>query len=236
MYKTGDRGTYRADGSILYLARSDQQIELRGFRIALSEIESVLAGHPAVQAAAVIVRENTPGHPRLVAYALPGQTDQIESAELCVWLKQRLPDHMIPSAFVILAAFPLTPNGKLDRRALPAPAEIFSAQELEAPRNEIEAIIAANWRELLGLREIGRRQSFFDLGGHSLIAPQAIAHLNAVFQVEFPLRVLFTAPTIAELAQLVANARAGQALATVDRAAEDTLTEELRRTRSDRRN
>lgn len=233
MYKTGDRGAYRADGSILCLGPSDHQIELRGFRIELSEIESVLTGHPAVQAAAVLAHEDTPGHPRLVAYVLSRQADQIECAGPRAWLKQHLPDYMIPSAFVVLAAFPLTPDGKLDRRALPVPAGTFPVQEFEAPRNEIEAIIAADWRQLLGLSEVGIHQNFFALGGHSLIVSQAIARLNTIFRVEFPLRVFFTAPTIAELAQLVASARAGQDLATVERAAEVTLTEEIRRTRSD---
>src|SRR5581483_1321507 len=202
LYKTGDRGCYRPDGTLLYLGRSDQQIKLRGFRIELGEIEAVLTEHQAVQAAVVLMREDTPGNKRLVAYLLPKQEGNLDENELRVWLKRQLPDYMIPSAFMLLEAFPLTPNGKIDRRALPAPNTTSVAEEFEAPRNDREQTIAALWQQLLDLQRVGIQQNFFDLGGHSLIAPRLMASINQAFQVALPLRALFAAPTIAELAQM----------------------------------
>lgn len=216
LYKTGDRGCYRADGTILYLGRGDQQIKLRGFRIELGEIETMLTGHRDVQAAVVLVREDTPGNQRLVAYLLPALAGQADGVELRNWLKPHLPDYMIPSAFMWLEAFPLTPNGKIDRRALPAPDALPRTGEFEAPRNDLEFTLAAFWQQLLEIKEIGIRQNFFESGGHSLLAPQLIARINEAFQLDLPLRVLFAASTIAELAQVIADARAGKSLAPPD--------------------
>jgi amino acid adenylation domain-containing protein/thioester reductase-like protein len=209
LYKTGDRGCYCSDGTLLYLGRSDQQIKLHGFRIEPGEIEAVLTRHQDVQAAVVLVREDRPGNQRLVAYVLPKLADQADEAEMRTWLKKHLPDYMLPSVFLVLEAFPLTPNGKIDRRALPSPDAMSSAEELEAPRNNMEYTIVALWQQLLDIKEIGIRQNFFELGGHSLIAPQLIARINETFQVELPLRAIFAAPTIAELAQMITATREG---------------------------
>ena len=230
LYKTGDRGCYRPDGTLLYLGRADQQIKLRGFRIEPGEIETVLTGHPDVQAAIVLVREDTPGNQRLVGYIRPRTTKKVDKAEMRTWLKRYLPDYMIPSAFVVLDAFPFTPNGKIDRRALPAPEIITVDEELEAPRNDIERVIATFWLQLLELKEVGIRQNFFDLGGHSLIAPQLISSINQAFQIELPLRALFAAPTIAELAQTIIDLRAGASstwLAPVDLPSEVVLDADI---------
>lgn len=230
LYKTGDRGCHRPDGTLLYLGRSDQQIKLRGFRIELGEIEAVLTEHQAIQVAVVLVREDTPGNKRLVAYLLPKQGCDIEENELRVWLKRHLPDYMIPSAFMQLEAFPLTPNGKIDRRALPAPNTLSVAEEFEAPRNDREQTIAVLWQQLLELQKVGIQQNFFDLGGHSLIAPRLIASINQAFQVALPLRALFAAPTIAELAQMIGDIHEGISpalLAPVDLHAEVVLDPDI---------
>src|SRR5581483_4080952 len=230
LYKTGDRGCYRPDGTLLYLGRSDQQIKLRGFRIELGEIEAVLTEHQAVQAAVVLMREDTPGNKRLVAYLLPKQEGNLDENELRVWLKRQLPDYMIPSAFMLLEAFPLTPNGKIDRRALPAPNTTSVAEEFEATRNDREQTIAALWQQLLDLQRVGIQQNFFDLGGHSLIAPRLMASINQAFQVALPLRALFAAPTIAELAQMIGDFHEGKSpalLAPVDLHAEVVLAPDI---------
>lgn len=213
LYKTGDRGCYRPDGTLVYLGRGDQQVKLRGFRIELGEIEAVLTSHPAVQAAAVLMREDTPGSPRLVAYMLPTAAEPADGVALRAWLKQHLPDYMIPAAFLTLEAFPLTPNGKIDRRALPLPKVALPTEELEAPRNDVERTLAALWCELLEIKAVGIRQNFFELGGHSLIAPRLMTRINEVWQIELPLRALFAAPTIAELAHIIVDAREGKSLA-----------------------
>jgi amino acid adenylation domain-containing protein/thioester reductase-like protein len=228
LYRTGDRGYYQPDGSLYYQGRNDQQIKLRGFRIETGEIEAVLTSHPAVQAAVVVVREDTPGSPYLVAYLLGEKTD---SGELRAWLKRHVPEYMLPAAYVFLTAFPLTPNGKIDRRALPAPDALLADETLEAPRTESEHSMLTAWRHFLGRTEIGIQQNFFDLGGHSLIAPQLLAHINQTFQVDLPLRAFLAAPTIAGLTQLIADTQAGKPLAVpaaVDLQAEVALDAEIR--------
>src|SRR6266850_2315894 len=204
LYKTGDLGRYQRDGDIEYLGRSDYQVKIRGFRIELGEIEAVLSRHGQVKEAVVIAREDTPGEKRLVAYVTTVEEEAPNAEELREHLKGALPEYMVPSAFVVLEAMPLTANGKVDRKALPAVD--FTAQQTrryEAPQGEIEEILATIWQELLHVERVGRHDNFFELGGHSLLAVQAISRLRESFRVEISLRNLFEAPTIASLREKV---------------------------------
>ncbi|TRU41490.1 MAG: amino acid adenylation domain-containing protein, partial [Microcystis aeruginosa Ma_QC_Ca_00000000_S207] len=208
LYKTGDLARYLPDGNLEYLGRIDNQVKIRGFRIELGEIETILSQHSAVKTAIVIAREDETNQKRLVAYIVPqaegisAQQEQnfIAVTELRQFLKAKLPEYMIPSAFVILESLPLTPNGKIDRRALPAP-EFQSQEQYVAPRNPIEEILSSIWVKVLKVAQVGIHDNFFELGGHSLLATQLISRIREAFQVEMPLRELFVAPTIAELAQ-----------------------------------
>ncbi|MDZ7269339.1 MAG: amino acid adenylation domain-containing protein [candidate division KSB1 bacterium] len=181
LYKTGDLARYLADGTIDFLGRSDHQVKVRGFRIELEEIEAVLNQHPAVQAAVVVAREDVPGDQRLVAYLISRGPQAAGGSELRTFLRLKLPDYMLPSAYVTLPAFPLTPNGKVDRRRLPPP-EGRVADEVPttyvAPRTPMEKLIAQVWREALKIEHVGVHDNFFDLGGHSLLSMQVIARLE----------------------------------------------------------
>ncbi|MBV8201787.1 MAG: AMP-binding protein, partial [Acidobacteria bacterium] len=202
LYRTGDRARAYADGNLEFLGRLDQQVKVRGFRIELGEIEVVLGSHPGVRDCVVVVREDAPGDRRLVAYAvLRAPRPRVE--ELRDHLAARLPEFMIPAAFVILEALPLTPNGKLDRQALPAPARAGAAGYV-APADPIEELLAGIWAEILGLERVGVHDNFFDLGGHSLLATQVMSRIRGVLRVDLPLRQLFEAPTVARLARAVA--------------------------------
>ena len=197
LYRTGDRARYFPDGNLEFLGRIDHQVKIRGFRIELGEIELALARHAAVREAVVLAREDVPGDKRLVAYVVP----QGELPDLKDFLRQTLPDYMIPAAFVELEALPVTPNGKLDRRALPAPSwNQGEAGEEAAPRTPTEITLAALWREILGVERVGVHDSFFDLGGHSLLATRLVARLRETFHVEMPLRVIFQASALDEMA------------------------------------
>ncbi|MEH2149874.1 amino acid adenylation domain-containing protein [Nostoc sp.] len=201
LYKTGDLARYLPDGNIEYLGRIDNQVKIRGFRIELGEIETALSQHPHVQASCVIAREDTPGDKRLVAYIVAQPQVTLTISELRSDLKEKLPDYMVPSAVVILESLPLTPNGKVNRRALPAPE--LSNELLEkyvAPRTPIEEMLALLWAQVLKVELVGRHDNFFELGGHSLLATQLISRVRSSLKVELPLRSLFAAPTIAELA------------------------------------
>ena len=204
LYKTGDLGRYLPDGNIDFLGRIDHQVKIRGFRIELGEIETVLSQHPQVQQVVVIVREDHPGNKYLTAYIV-STTETLTSSELRQFLKEHLPEYMIPAAFVILKALPLTPNGKVDRRILPKP-EITNA-ELEttfvAPRTALEAKLAEIWCTVLHREQVGIYDNFFELGGHSLLITSVISRIQEHFSIVLPLRSLFTAPTIAELSQLI---------------------------------
>jgi amino acid adenylation domain-containing protein/non-ribosomal peptide synthase protein (TIGR01720 family) len=209
LYRTGDLCRWLPDGTLEFLGRIDLQVKVRGFRIELGEIEAVLASHPAVRDAVVLAREDR-GDKRLVAYVVSAEGTSSTPAELRAFLKDKLPDHMIPSAFVRLESMPLTPNGKVDRRALPAP-EFGEEREYVAPRGPVEESIAGTFADLLGAPRVGAHDGFFELGGHSLLATQAIARIRAAFGVELPLRALFEAPTPAALAARVeASLRAGR--------------------------
>ena len=208
MYRTGDLARRHLDGNLEFLRRVDLQVKLHGFRIELGEIEAQLNQHPHVQAASVIVREDNPDNPLLVAYVVPTAEKDLDTTDFRSFLRQRLPNYMIPSLFVALTALPLNPNGKVARQALPAPERIRPdlAKQFVAPRTPTEESIAEIWTEVLGLETIGVNDNFFDLGGHSLLATQVLSRLREVFQVELPLRQLFEAHTVAEIAVVVETA------------------------------
>jgi len=206
LYRTGDLARWRADGTMEYLGRNDTQVKVRGFRIELGEIEARLADHPGVRDAVVVAREDVAGEKRLVAYYV-GAGGVVEVESLRAHLGERLPEHMVPAAYVRLESFPLTPNGKLDRAALPAPeGDAYAAREYEAPADETEAALAEIWAEVLRVDRVGRRDGFFELGGHSLLAVQVISRVRQVLEVEVSLGDLFTRPVLAEFAREVAIA------------------------------
>jgi amino acid adenylation domain-containing protein len=209
LYGTGDLARYRPDGSIEFLGRTDNQAKILGFRIELEEIEVVLAQHPTVQEAVVIAREDRPGDKHLVAYIVPFETQVPSVTELRLFLKQKLPEYMVPVAFVMLPAFPLTPNGKVDRRALPAPdsSQRVMNEDFVSPRSHTEQVLADIWAEVLALEKIGVYDNFFESGGHSLLATQVISRLHEAFQMNLPLRSLFERPTVSSLAEYIETIR-----------------------------
>jgi amino acid adenylation domain-containing protein len=203
LYRTGDLGRWRADGQLDFAGRADDQVKIRGFRIEPGEVAAALARHPAVGEAVVVAHEVRAGERELTAYAVPSREPWPEVAELREFLKGSLPAYMVPAGLTLLAALPRTPAGKVDRRALPAPDRAARPdRELAAPETPTEELLAAIWRQLLGV-EVGIYDNFFDLGGHSLLAPQVISGVEETFQIELPLRVLFEAPTIAQMANAV---------------------------------
>ncbi|TFF33604.1 non-ribosomal peptide synthetase, partial [Pseudomonas sp. RIT623] len=204
MYRSGDLVCWQADGTLRYLGRADQQIKLRGFRIELGEIEARLGECPGVRDTAVVVREDEPGDKRLVAY-FTGNAPAI--AELHERLQGQLPDYMLPAAYMQLDELPLTANGKLDRRALPAPGrEAVVSRAFEAPQGEIESALAAIWVEVLKVEQVGRHDHFFELGGHSLLAVSLIERMRKA-GLNADVRVLFAQPTLAALAAAVGSGR-----------------------------
>jgi acyl-coenzyme A synthetase/AMP-(fatty) acid ligase/acyl carrier protein len=208
LYKTGDLVRYLRDGNIEYLGRIDHQVKIRGFRIELGEIEAVLRQHRAVEDAVVIGQEYDLHDKRLVAYVVPSQEQVLSTSELRHYLKQKLPDHMVPSAFVRLEALPLTPNDKVDRRALPMPDRIRSVEETFAPPlTPFEEALAGIWSEVLRLDSVGIHDNFFALGGHSLLATQVISRLRQAFGIELPLQTIFEAPTVGELSERLETIR-----------------------------
>jgi acyl carrier protein len=211
LYKSGDLGRYFPDGNIEFLGRIDHQIKIRGFRIELREIETVLSQHAAVREAVVLAREevenpksqieNLKLGKRLVAYVVPVKERACNTSELRNFVKQNLPDYMVPSAFVFLDGLPLTPNGKINRKALPDPEDSSEPKEnFVAPRTPVEELLAEIWAGVLKLDTVGIHDNFFDLGGHSLKATQVMSRVRETLAVDLPLRVLFEAPTVAELA------------------------------------
>ena len=204
LYKTGDLARYLPDGNLEYLGRIDHQVKIRGFRIELGEIESVLAQHPQVRETVIIAREDQPGNKQLVAY-LVGHQDSLVASCLRNYLKEKLPDYMIPSAFVQLESLPLTPNGKVDRRALPAPdrADRTLESSFVPPRNLLEQQLVQIWEDVLSISTIGVQDNFFDLGGHSLLAVRLMAQIQQQFGKNLPLATIFQTPTIEQLASLL---------------------------------
>jgi amino acid adenylation domain-containing protein/thioester reductase-like protein len=203
MYKTGDIGRWRTDGTIDYLGRNDHQVKIRGFRVELGEIEARLAQHPQVKEAVVIAREDSPGEKRLVAY-LTSQDEYIRDVEaLRTHLRDTLPEYMVPSAFVALQKLPLTPNGKLDRNALPIPElEAYITRQYEAPQGEVEEILTGIWQSLLNVERVGRNDNFFELGGHSLLIVQLMERLRKL-GLSAQLRTVFESQTLADLAATI---------------------------------
>ena len=226
LYRTGDLARFLPDGTIDFIGRVDHQVKLRGFRIELSEIESVLCEHPLVREAVVVVREFSSGDKRLVAYLVPRNAirreaqdlidganspgkapapDELNPAQIREFLKGKLPDYMVPSAIEILDRMPLTPNGKVDRKILPEPAGVRCAQEINyaPPETDLEKRIATVWQNLLHVEQIGRHDNFFDLGGHSLLVVQAHTRLCEMLQSELSIIRLFQYPTISALTKFL---------------------------------
>ncbi|MET0399651.1 MAG: amino acid adenylation domain-containing protein [Longimicrobiaceae bacterium] len=199
LYRAGDRARWGAGGVLEFLGRTDFQVKVRGFRIEPGEVEAAFARHPRVREAAVVVWEDRPGARRLVAYVVPADGAAVTAAELTGWLGERLPEHMVPASLVVLDSLPLTAHGKLDRGALPAP-DVSSGKGFVAPRTPLEEIVAGAWAAVLGVPRVGVTDDFFALGGHSLLATRLISRVREASGVELPLRAVFEAPTVAELA------------------------------------
>ncbi|MCP6763251.1 MAG: amino acid adenylation domain-containing protein [Fischerella sp. CENA71] len=209
IYKTGDLVRWREDGQLEYVGRIDNQVKVRGFRIELGEIEALLSKHPLVKEVVVVARSEQSGNQGLVAYIVVCDKANLPIAKLRAYVKQTLPDYMVPGVFVYLETLPLTTNGKIDRRALPQPNQNQIAADVNyvAPRTTLEKELAEIWANLLSLEQIGIHDSFFTIGGHSLLAIQLISKIRQHFAIELPLRYLFLSPTIAELATHIIQAR-----------------------------
>ncbi len=205
LYRSGDLARWRPDGQLEFLGRIDGQVKVRGYRIELGEIEAVLRDDPAVRAAAVVAREDTPGEKRLVAYLATDAGRGLDAEPIRARLREALPEYMVPAAFVGLDALPLSPNGKVDRDALPAPEAIRASAgaAYAPPRGPVEEAISGMWSELLAVDRVGVHDHFFDLGGHSLLATRLLARVRGTFAVETSLREFLDQPTVAGLARLV---------------------------------
>ena len=212
LYKTGDMVRYLPNGTLDFIGRMDHQIKLRGFRIELGEIEATLVEYPDVDEAAVVVWENTPGNKILVGYVVVTHGKTASPHSIRTFLQQRLPNYMIPAVFINLDTLPLSPNGKVDRRALPAPDQgtELAGRTLIAPRTPIEEILQNIWAEVLGRADISIHDNFFAVGGHSLLVTQLVSRVNAHFQLNMPIRCVFEAPTLASQAEQVQLLRQGE--------------------------
>lgn len=216
LYRTGDLGRWTDAGEIAFLGRADKQVKLRGYRIELGEIEAALRSHPSVAEAAVVLRDGGAQGPRLVGYwRRRGEpATGVSEPGLREWLRQKLPEPMIPAALAELAEWPRTSNGKLDEQALPSPEAAGAGSAVDPARNAIEEVVAAVWADVLGsAREPGRKDNFFDLGGHSLLATQAVSRLRGAFCVDLTLPMLFEAPTVAQMAARIEQMQPGSAIA-----------------------
>jgi amino acid adenylation domain-containing protein len=208
LYKTGDLARYLPDGNIEFLGRIDQQVKIRGFRIELEEIEAALNQHPSTRESVVIAREDVPGDKRLVAYVVANQEPAPTSHQLRSFLKQKVPDYMLPSAFILLDDLPRTPNDKVDRRALPEPDQTRSnseksySQEYLPAQDTLEVQLTKIWEKLLGIQPIGVRDNFFELGGNSLLAVRLLLQIEKIFGKDLPLATLLQAPTVGQLADI----------------------------------
>ena len=200
MYRTGDLARFLPDGNLEFLGRGDDQVKIRGFRIELGEIESVLTVKPGVKQAVVLAKEDERGDKRLIAYVVADQSQNNSSDELRSYLKQQLPEYMVPSAVLLLPKIPLNSNGKVDRQALPEP-ETVQSREYLAPKGATEESVAHIWQEVFRRERISTDENFFDLGGHSLMATQVISRIRERFRVELPIRAIFENPTIPGLAE-----------------------------------
>ena len=209
LYRTGDLARYREDGNLEFLGRADNQVKIRGFRVEPGEVEAILEEHPDVRAAVVVAQEETPGDTRLVAYVVPAGPERPGAAELRAFLKQKLPEYMMPAAFVTVSALPLTPSGKVDRRALPAPERRRPKEEpYTPPRTPVEETLAEIWKEILKVDRVGVEDNFFDLGGHSLLATRLVSRVAESFNLRLPLRQVFEEPRLEGLALAISNSLA----------------------------
>jgi acyl-coenzyme A synthetase/AMP-(fatty) acid ligase len=209
LYRTGDRARWRSDGAIEYLGRLDFQVKIRGFRIELGEIEAALRSHDAVRDALVLAREDAPGDKRLAAYYLADEPVAVEG--LKAHLADRLPEYMVPAAYVWMQEYPQTPNGKTDRRALPAPAgDAFAARGYQAPEGKTETAVAAIWADLLGVERVGRHDDFFQLGGNSLLATRLVFRFKREMDVELSVSDVFQKSELSLLAEQVLDAQLAQ--------------------------
>ena len=212
LYRTGDRVRFLGDGEIEFLGRLDNQVKVRGYRVEPGEIENSLLEHPDVADAVVAVREPRPGDRRLAAYVVSATKREIDAQALRRHLEKLVPGYMVPSAFVVLEALPLTPTGKVDRESLPPPGEPSSPGRAHvAPSTPTEVELAHIWSEVLGVQSVGIHDNFFDLGGHSLLATQVVSRARRRFETDLALRALFEAPTVAGLAALVDEAARDEA-------------------------
>ncbi|HJR08149.1 MAG TPA: amino acid adenylation domain-containing protein [Pyrinomonadaceae bacterium] len=212
LYQSGDLARYRADGTVEFIGRKDNQLKIRGFRVELGEIEAVLSLHPGVTEAVAVARDEPDGGKRIVAYVVGAQSYGTSAAELRSYLKQKLPAYMLPALFVMLDELPLTPNGKVDRGALPAPESSLATDAGEnyvEARDGIEELVAGIWEEVLGAERVGVFDNFFDLGGHSLMAMRVVTRIRKTFNVELGVRSLFEHPTAASLSRHIAAAIGG---------------------------
>jgi surfactin family lipopeptide synthetase C len=205
LYKTGDQARYLPNGNIEFLGRMDNQVKLRGFRIELGEVEAVLNQNPLIKENIVVLREDNPDEKRLVAYIV-FQSQQSDNSSIKLqlrnFLREKLPEYSIPSAFVFLDKLPISANGKIERKSLPIPTETFDlSNNYIPPTNAIEEILAEIWTKILHRQGVGIHDNFFDLGGHSLLATQVISRIREAFAIKLPIRCLFESPSVAQLAQ-----------------------------------
>jgi amino acid adenylation domain-containing protein/non-ribosomal peptide synthase protein (TIGR01720 family) len=244
MYRTGDLARFLPDGRIDFLGRIDYQVKIRGYRIELGEIEAVLNEYPSVETCVVVARDDVNGDKRLVAYVVAREGEEPTLLELRNFLRERLLEHMVPLAFVLLDEMPLTPNGKINRRALPAPDDLRPEieQRYVAPRNAIEEALVDVWQEVLGINPIGVSDDFFDLGGHSLTATRLLSKVRGIFRTELPLSVVFEATTVEELAVALVEheakpgqtAKIAQVLQRIKSISSSDLKDELERKRREK--
>ena len=205
LYRTGDLAKYLPNGNIEYLGRMDGQVKVRGFRIELGEVEAALSQHPAVRDIVAVVREDAPGDRRLVAYVVMNSPENTATADLRGFLKQKLPEYMLPTSFVLLEKLPITPSGKVDRKSLPAPdtSALSLRSNYVAPRTDTEQQVSQIWSQILKLEKIGIHDNFFELGGYSLLGTQILTRVRKIFAINIPLKVLFESPTITEFANRI---------------------------------
>ena len=209
MYRTGDLARWRGDGNLEYVGRTDHQVKIRGFRVELGEIEAILARQPGVGQAVVVAREDREGEKRLLGYVMADRDYSLDAGMLRSQLRKSLPDYMVPAAIMVLASWPLTPNGKLDRKALPEP-EFVSMEDYRAPRRPEEEVLCQLFAEVLGVERVGLDDNFFELGGHSLMATRLVSRIRTTLGVELAIRTLFESPSVGELMPRLGGTEGGR--------------------------